>query len=887
ALVEGAVPVLRGDRGEVDALLAALARLHVDGVPVDWSPFYPGGRRVDLPTYPFQHERYWPTPLKRTGDVGAVGLGPVDHPVLGAAMPVAGSDAVVFTNRLPVGFPETVFAEIAFRAADHVCLGTVESLTVLAPLTPGVLQVWVGAAADDGKRELTVHSRPGDDGPWTRLATGVLAPGEYAADFDGDGWTPVELPAESTDARFYGVHPALLDLAVRDGDPDRVPLQWQGLCLHAVGAPALRVRWGADGSFAAADASGAPVVSARSVTFGAPLEAPAGQDSLFRLDWLPARLEATGAPSVATVVDLAAVGTVPDVVAVAAESSGRVGPAPSGEAGATGQSMGDVPGEAHALARRALAVTREFLDDDRFADSRLVFTTRPGDLAAATVWGLVRSAQSENPGRILLVEGDPSPALPLVPALLDAGESQVVVREGELLVGRLARVSGAGGTSAWDPEGTVLITGGTGGLGAALARHLVTEHGAGKLLLVSRRGGDAPGAAALRAELAAHGADVTVAACDVADRAEVQSLVESVPALTAVVHTAGVLDDCVIGSLTPERLDEVLRPKVDGAWNLHEATLGHRPAAFVLYSSVAGVTGAAGQANYAAANAFLDALAAYRRGLGLAASSLAWGPWAQDGGMTAQLADGAMDRLGRSGMPPLSPEQGLALFDAALARDEPLLVPARIATGRTERPVAVAAVLRGLVRGGKRTAGAGAADPAGTLPDLPTGLGPEEGAAYVLDLVCGHAAGVLGHTTPAAIDADKEFRSLGFDSLTAVELRNSLSAVTGLKLAATLVFDHPTPRELADRLAGELFGTAPEGPSLTSELDRLEAALAAGTTEDHRLSGVAARLRNLLARYGDCAAPDEEAEVADRLSAASADEVLAFIDNELGRRSES
>ncbi|MGN9758848.1 type I polyketide synthase [Streptomyces sp. SD31] len=870
-----AIPLLRGDRDEPTALLTALARLHVTGVHVDWTPLFEGtgARRVALPTYAFQHERYWPTPLRQTGDVSAVGLGPVDHPILGAAMAVAGADAVVFTNRLPVGFPETAFAEIAFRAADQVGLGTVESLTVTAPLTAGVLQVWVGAPDGDGKRELTVHSRADGDGPWTPLASGVLAPGEHVADFTGDGWTPVELPEGAADAQFYGVHPALLDCAVRDGEADRVPLEWHGVSLHAVGASALRVRWGADGSFAAADGNGAPVLSARSVTFGAPLAERAAQKDLFRLDWVPAQLDAAGAPTVARVTDLAEVGTtVPDVVALALEAARD----------------GDVPGEAHALAGRALAVVRDFLEDDRYADARLVFTTRPGDLAAATVWGLARSAQSENPGRLLLVESnDPAAALPLAPALLDSGETQVVVRDGEVLVGRLARVTGDGTPRDWDPDGTVLITGGLGGLGAALARHLVTRRGVRDLLLVSRRGPDAPEAEALRAELAGYGAEVTVAACDVADRAEVAELVASVPALTAVVHTAGVLDDCVIGSLTPERLDAVLRPKVDGAWNLHEATREHRLAAFVLYSSVAGVTGAAGQANYAAANAFLDALAAHRHGLGLAATSLAWGPWAQDSGMTAHLAEGAMDRLGRSGMPPLSEAQGLALFDDAIAREDALLVPALIATGRTERPVEVAAVLRGLVRGGKRTAGGGttgaAPDLAGLLAELP----PEEGAKYLLDLVCGHAAGVLGHATPAAIDADKEFRSLGFDSLTAVELRNSLSSATGLKLAATLVFDHPTPQELADQLAGELLGAAPETPAITAELDRLEAALAAGTHDDLAQSGALARLRNLLAQYGGSAAPQEETAVADRLSAASTDEVLAFIDNELGRRTES
>ncbi|MGO4759034.1 beta-ketoacyl reductase, partial [Streptomyces sp. 2MCAF27] len=222
-------------------------------------------------------------------------------------------------------------------------------------------------------------------------------------------------------------------------------------------------------------------------------------------------------------------------------------------------------------------------------------------------------------------------------------------------------------------EGTVLITGGTDGLGAELARHLVTRRGHRHLLLAGRRGLAAPGAVELRDELIAHGAEVTVAACDLSERAATAELLAAVPAghpLTAVVHTAGVLDDGVIGSLTPERLDTVLRPKVDAAWHLHELTRDLDLAAFVCYSSVSGVMGTAGQANYAAGNVFLDALAQHRRAHGLPAISLAWGAWAQGMGMTSTLSDDEMRRISEAGMPPLSVERGLALFDAATACDE-------------------------------------------------------------------------------------------------------------------------------------------------------------------------------------------------------------------------
>ncbi|MFJ8959224.1 type I polyketide synthase [Lentzea sp. NPDC102401] len=849
ALVDGAIPALRKDRDETTAWLTALARLHVAGTNVDWAEAFEGtgARRVDLPTYAFDHDHYWPTPMAQAADASGLGLGPADHPLLGAALSVAGEDSVVFTNRLAVAFPETAFAEIAFRAADQVGYGTVEELTVTGPLTPGVLQVWIGAP-DNGRRSFTVYTRPNDEQPFSRIASGTLAEGEYRAGFTVSEWPPkgataigeqiwqsgdavyaeVTLPEGATDAQFYGVHPALLDCATRITDDTQVPLEWRGVSLHAVGADTVRVRL-RDGEFAAVDTSGSPVVSARNVVFGTPLAAQHHQDSLFRLEWVPA-------PETQPAADVR-------------------------EVRFTGESVD----QAHELAAKALELLQQ-------SEERLAFVT--SGLASATVEGLVRTAQTENPGRFLLVDTDGSTPLPT--GLLDAGETQARVREGETYVARLARVTDTVDTAEWDSEGTVLITGGTGGLGAELARHLVAERNVKRLLLVSRRGPEAPEAVALQAELTAHGADVTIAACDTADLKAVKKVVKGVK-LTAVIHTAGVLDDGIIGSLTPERLATVFTPKVDGAWNLHEATKKQNLQAFVLYSSVSGVLGSAGQGNYAAANAFLDALAEHRRAQGLPATSLAWGPWAQTGGMTAHLQDGAMDRIGRTGMPPLSVRQGMALFDDATSREDAVLVPARITTGRTNGPVA--AVLRGLVRGGKRAAGTGESstvDFAATLDAVPA----EDRVKYLVDLVRGHAAGVLGHATPAAIDNDKQFRDLGFDSLTAVELRNSLASATGLKLPAGLVFDYPTPDELAGHLAGELLGDD-AGPSLATELDRFEAVLAASPDEDR--AGIAARLRTLLAQYGG--AKSEEA-VNDRINSATVDDVFAFIDNELGRRTE-
>ncbi|WP_446049044.1 SDR family NAD(P)-dependent oxidoreductase, partial [Streptomyces albidoflavus] len=361
----------------------------------------------------------------------------------------------------------------------------------------------------------------------------------------------------------------------------------------------------------------------------------------------------------------------------------------------------------------------------------------------------------------------------------------------------------------WNPEGTVLVTGGTGGLGREVARHLVSARGVRRLLLVSRRGPAAEGVDAFREELAGLGAHVDVVACDVADRAAVAGLLASVPVghpLTAVVHTAGVLDDGVVTGLSPERVSGVLRPKVDAAWHLHELTRDMGLAGFVMFSSVSGVMGSAGQANYAAANVFMDALAQYRRAEGLAGLSLAWGAWEQTSGMTGTLTDAGVRRMSASAAPALTVEQGLALLDAAVVSDEPHLVPLG-ASGSTRMPGEVPPLLRNLVRGTRRAA-ATAVGGAGTADELTRrllDLREDERLRFAVNLIRAEAASVLGHSSAQAIDAERDFHDLGFDSLTAVELRNRLTGATGLRLPATLVFDHPTPGVLAEHLIAALL----------------------------------------------------------------------------------
>ncbi|MFI6499679.1 SDR family NAD(P)-dependent oxidoreductase [Nonomuraea typhae] len=467
---------------------------------------------------------------------------------------------------------------------------------------------------------------------------------------------------------------------------------------------------------------------------------------------------------------------------------------------------------------------------------------------------------------------------PAVPAPGVAGGVQPAVPASGLAGGVQAAVSVRG----W-AEGGVLVTGGLGGLGSLVARHLVAKHGVRDLVLVGRRGPETPGADVLAAELRDRGARVRVVACDVSDREKLSTVVDGVPNLTAVIHTAGVLDDATIEGLTPERVDRVFAPKLDAAHHLHDLTKNRDLGAFVLFSSLTGILGNAGQGNYAAANSYLDALAIHRRAQGLPAVSIAWGLWDSSSELTGALSIADKARLARSGVAPLDSATGLELFDAALAGDEPVVVAVRWDTAGLRARADnddLPGMLRGLVRAPRRTASAAAADAAGLAARLAE-LAPAEGLRLLTGAVRAHVAAVLAHGSPEQIDVTTAFSQLGFDSLTAVELRNRLNAETGLRLPATLVFDHPTVTSLATYLFRAL-APKPLSPEdvLQGALDRVEAMLTSANGEGEALRGrLVPILQAALTRYGG-AANDADGMV-EKIDAASDEEIFALIDNEL------
>ncbi|MFI6298517.1 SDR family NAD(P)-dependent oxidoreductase [Nonomuraea sp. NPDC050790] len=1048
----GATGTLRRGDGGRARLLTALAQAHVLGARVDWPAALGAGPLAEVPTYPFERQRYWLDGTAGGADVSSTGLDASRHPLLGAAVPLAAGDGHLLTGRLSLAaapwladhavdgtvlLPGTAFVELALEAAATVGAASVEDLTLEAPLRLSAeeavqLQLTVSAPGTGGHRDLSVHARPaGDpDTPWTRHATGALSAAlpttepltsehataaepstaggplgawppagavevdlddayerlaergySYGPAFQGlraawrlgeDAYVEVDLPEHVSDgADRFTLHPALLDAALHllvldaAGEPGTLllPFAWSGVHAVSGGARTLRVRLSPQGQdrhgLTVYDVSGAPIAVAGSLTLRAvPRTGLAPAAETYGVDWteLPQpKDEPTTGPERSAVTwatvgydafadevggqryyDLASLADMsveaPDAVLVPFEPDAD-----------------DLPYSVHDALYQALDLVQGWVGDERFWRSRMVFVTRGPGVVTGPLWGLVRSAQAEHPGRFALADVDAGFTDWELLAATD--EPQVRARDGVLLAPRLTRRTGgpAGATpaspgtadphspspaqnpaqaqnpavasaAAQDPavasapaqnpaqaqtpavastpvrnpalagvlaQGTVLVTGGTGALGGLVAERLVERHGVRDLVLVSRSGPNAEGAAELAGRLEGLGAQVRVAACDVSDRDALGRLVAGIPELAGVVHTAAVLDDATVAGLSATQLDTVLAPKADAAWRLHELA-GDRP--LILFSSVAGVIGTAGQANYAAANAFLDALAEHRHTLGLPAVSVAWGAW--ETGMAGELSGADAVRMSRAGVAALTAEQGLDLFDAVLSAPaaEPLVVAARWdAAALRQRAEAgeLASILRGLVRAPRRTAEKGGAERNGAAPAAgPMALverlavmAEPDARNHLTGLVRSHVAAVLGHGGADRVGVDKSFNELGFDSLTAVELRNRLNADTGLRLPATLVFDHPTVSALAEHLFQSL---APQTPSpedtLRGAVEKVESMLLAANGEGEGIKGrLVAILQSALSRFGSGGTAANGA--AEKIVSASDEEIFALIDN--------
>ncbi|WP_370132279.1 SDR family NAD(P)-dependent oxidoreductase [Streptacidiphilus sp. EB103A] len=895
-----AVPALRADRAEEAALLTALARLHTGGVAVDWRGLLdgPGSLSADLPTYPFQRERYWlDAPAPARGDMRSAGLLATGHPLLVAAVDLAGAGGRLFTSRLSVGahpwladhrmhgrivVPGSAFVELALRAGDESRCPLIAELTVRTPLvlpTDGAvrLQLALEAAGVDGGRPFSVYAQDESEGSdWTLHATGVLTAEEAAPPSDLSDWPPGDavpvdtedlyerlsargydygpafqglraawvrgaevfaeaaLPAEA-DPAGYGIHPALLDAALHtvhasdtEEDPEGalpLPFSWSGVTLHAPGATQVRVhltRPSADRvALRLTDPAGAQVGAVQSLVLRAAAAEqfgdagrPAGP-GLFALDWEPVT-PVTAFPAAGDWAVLPELGTAGALRTRLADlGADRAPETVLVSCPAIGDDSAGGPG---AQVAPVLELLQLWLEDERFAASRLVLVTEqavataPGEAvrnpAQAAVWGLVRTAQTEHPDRFVLIDAEPGVGPERLVTAVATGESQLAIRGESLRTPRLAAAEPlTAGLPEFAPEGTVLVTGATGALGRIFSRHLVTVHGVRHLLLLSRSGTAADGATELVAELEQLGARVTLAACDAAEREALAALLAAIPPehpLTAVLHCVGVLDDGVLQTMTPERMAAVLRPKAEAALHLHELTRDAELAAFVLFSSVAGVLGGAGQANYAAANAFLDGLAEHRHALGLPATSIAWGLWDGPAGLAASLGDADRERLRRSGMVALDQGAGTALFDEALASGRGALVAAGLDTAVLRADRAGVPVLLSRLAGGRRRRAPGA--PAGSLGRRLVALPEQEQSRTVSELVAAEVALVLGRPALGPGETGLSFKELGFDSLTAVELRQRLATATGLRLPATVAFDHPSLAALAEHLRAELLG---------------------------------------------------------------------------------
>jgi pimaricinolide synthase PimS2 len=745
---------LRREEGGMTRLLTSLAEVFVRGVRVDWAPVFRGARPVDLPTYPFQRERFWLAPQQAADPVDARFWAAVEH-------------------------QDLAFLESALRVAPD------RPLTEVLP----ALSMW--------RRSLREQSIVGS---WRyRVEWKSLALDEFAL----------------------------------------VPGTWLVVSPAGTNSHAVAEALSSHGASVIELADAEPGTLAQRL----PKTPVSGVVSLLALDEQPH----PGHPAV-----------------------------PRGYAMtlALVQSLGEA-----GIAAPLWCVTQGAVTvPDNAVPGNIV---RP---AQALAWGLGRVVALEHPDRwgglIDLPDDLDERAWDRLATVLAGTEDQVAVRASAAYGRRLAHAPAVPAKDGWTPSGTVLVTGGTGALGAHVARWLASD-GAEHVVLVSRRGLDAPGAAELAAELREMGAEVTVAACDVGDRAALANLVGGLLSLDAVVHTAAVLDDGVVDALTVEQVDRVLRVKAQAAWDLHELTADRNLSAFILFSSLAGVVGTPGQGNYAPGNAYLDALAEYRRNAGLPATAIAWGPWAGAG----MAARGVGETARRHGVPEMAPDLAIAALRQALQSDETALTVADVQWDRfyvaftATRRSALLADLPEARQAGRPEAGA---EPE-SLSEQLAGAGEAKQKRLLLDLVRAQVATVLGHADAAEIESGRAFTDFGFDSVTAVEFRNRLAAATGLKLPVTLVFDYPTPQSLATSLRAELVaGPADHAGSAIAELERLETALADldSTGTDH--ATITARLEDLLAKWKKTD-PAPANGAAGEIQSATAEELFDILHQEFGK----
>ncbi|MGV5039262.1 SDR family NAD(P)-dependent oxidoreductase, partial [Streptomyces sp. NRAIS4] len=767
------VPMLRADRPERQALVTAVAQLHTHGVPVDWSVFFAGAHKTDLPTYAFQHERYW-----------------IDAPEIAAAAALDPVDAE---------FWETVEREDLQAFAETLDIGADDAFGDVLPR----LSSW----RRQRKEQSTV------DG-WRYGVT----------------WKAIPEPAPEGPAR-NGMWLVPVSAAQLGDD-------WVTGCLRGLTERGL-----------------------------APLPVPV-EPATGREDLTAQLTRAAGDEPVAGVLSLLAV---------------------DGEAAPTAAAL---------TSGVALSVLLVQALGDAGIGAPLWCATRnavgvgPADEVAdpyqSQVWGLGRVAALEHAqrwGGLVDLPGtvDDRVAGRLAGVLGQSAEDQVAIRDRGVFARRLSRLP-ARSDGSWSPRGTVLITGGTGALGGHVARWLAGA-GADHLVLTSRRGLDAPGAAGLKAELEEAGVRVTVAACDVADREALAALLVEHP-VNAVVHAAGTAEAGMLAETSLGDFAATVAAKALGAVHLHELLGDQELDAFVLFSSVSGVWGGGGQAAYSAANAFLDGLAQHRRARGLAATAIAWGPWGE-GGMVADAGD--EERLRQRGLTVLRPDRAISALHGALSGGEGTVTVADVDWERFVVPFTVSrpsALLSDLpeVIDALAEGPAGRAGEPSALKEKLAALSEGEQQRLLVDTVCAHAAAVLGHSGSAAVEPDLAFRDLGFDSLTAVELRNRLTADTGLTLPATLVFDHPTPEAIARHLRSELVDEAgPDEVSVFSELDRLESVIStAASAEETVRSGVRRRLQELLSLVNSAGGQGAESADAQRqLQDATVDDIFDLIDQDL------